>query len=159
VKESGEECDVGADAACPGRCNGGCTCDCVENDLVAQRVLVTADRLLIKAVVDSSGGEYVGFNPSDGFKIYLDDGVVTLPIEIPAGHPGWDSSDCERRRFKWKGNIDGTTYVSVRDMTDRDGRIYIKVKGAEVVGAADLAPGRLTIEAHLDGTCTTGQTF
>ena len=159
VPEDGEECDVGADAACPGRCNAGCTCDCVEDDFLPPRVIVSADRVFVKAEIDSTDGEYTGFNPSDGFKLYLSDGVVTLPIEIPAGDPGWDSSDCERRRFKWKGNINGTTFVRITDKTDRDGHIYLKVKGVDVPGAADLAPGRLTIEAHLDGTCTIGTTF
>jgi hypothetical protein len=156
VLEDGEECDVGADQACHGRCNGGCTCDCVQDEFLVQRVLVDADRLLVKGFVDSSHGEYLGFNPSDGFKLYLSDGTTTLAIQIPAGDAGWDSSDCERRRFKWKGNIDGTTFVRITDKTADAGRIYLKVKGAEVPGADALMPGPLTVEAHLDGTCTIG---
>jgi hypothetical protein len=44
-------------------------------------VIVSADRVFVKAEIDSTDGEYTGFNPSDGFKLYLSDGVVTLPIE------------------------------------------------------------------------------
>jgi hypothetical protein len=156
VQEEGEECDVGADAACPGRCNSGCTCDCLTDDLTIDRVIANADRLFLKGEVDNTGGEYTGFNPSDGFRLYLSDGVDTVAIFIPAGDAGWDSSDCERRRFKWKGNLNGITFVRITDMTDRDGTIRLKVKGVAVPGAGDLAPGPLGVEAHLDGTCTTG---
>jgi hypothetical protein len=113
----------------------------------------------MKAVVDGTGGEYADFNPSDGFRVYLDDGAIVIPIEIPAGDSGWEYSDCAKRRFTWKGNVGGITYVSVIDRTSTQGLIHIKIKGQEVPNSLLLVETSVSVVAHLDGTCTTGSVF
>jgi hypothetical protein len=156
VAESGEDCDVGADAACPGRCDGSCECSCIDDDLDVLRVVATEDRLLVRVNVDSAGGEYASFNPRDGFKLVLSDGVDDVTIELPPGDPGWEKSACAKRRFKWKGKLNGLGLVRITDKTDAQGRIQLKLKGKEVPGAGNLDPAPLTVEAYLDGTCTAG---
>jgi len=157
VREPGEECDGTDDATCPGQCQAGCSCPstCTSGDLLVRRLRVDAKRVRSHLFIfnDGIGGNYDGLDPRNGLSFGLDDGVNTLTLTIPAWDVGWDVSKPEKRKFKWKGLIDGVKRVKLIDKSTIKGYYKFSIVGKEVPGASAIDQEQAQIRLNIDSAC------
>jgi cysteine-rich repeat protein len=156
VRESGEQCD-GTDAAeCTGPCTLSCACPCLSGDMEVRRLVTSATKLLIKARIDATGGEYGGLDPRSGFTAVVEDLPIVAGLDLSAGLEGWEKSRPDKGRYKWRGDgsLNGFINVKINDKIVKKGRLDIVVKGKFVPNVEFVNPDTAGVELTLDGVCT-----
>ena len=154
VQEVGEECDGTAAASCTGPCGDDCLCPCSSGDVNFQRYVITDNKVVLKAKLDNSSGEYSGVDPRDGFLTVLFDGETLIGFDLPDGSPGWQNSRPDKGRYKWKGELpSGLRAVRFVDRTSRDQTIKVLVKAKDVAGAANLVESATNVQFIVEQVC------
>jgi len=154
--ETGEQCD-GTDAdACSGPCTLSCVCPCLSGDLEIRRLVTSSVKLLIKARIDATGGEYSDLDPRSGFTAVVEDLPTIVGLDLPAGLEGWEKSRPDKGRYKWggDGSQNGFTRIKVKDRVEKKGRIDIVVKGKFVPNVDLVDPDAAGVELTIQGVCS-----
>ncbi len=88
----------------------------------------------------------------------------SVTVDIPAGDPGWQRSNPERGRFKWRGDRNGIRTIRAIDRSaTRRGAWIITVGGREVPGASSIdlrkqvVDVEATVEVTMEGVCAQGE--
>jgi Trypsin/Bacterial pre-peptidase C-terminal domain len=156
VRETGEQCDGTDDGACPGACLVGCSCPvpCVAHPFYRVKLKADAEKLRFRSRLANYQGTFTGRDPRNGFTFVLAQGAAVAGVQIPPGDPGWAESQPAKRRYKWRGALNGVTRVKAIDRTARNGTWKILVVGKAVPGAGAIDVAQpVDISLTIDGAC------
>jgi len=71
---------------------------------------------------------------------------------------GWEKSQPSRAKYRWRGDVNGVTRVTVFDKTATKGILRVLVRGKNVPGAGslDIINFYAAVELTIDGRCGGG---
>lgn len=154
LAEFGEECDGTDDDECPGACDGFCACPCEERSVGNLKLRSDAAVFRFKGDLDNGSRVFDSIDPRNEFAFALLQEGDVVSIEIPPLDPGWSRSKPDKRKFIWKGQIEGIQRIKVIDKTASNGTMRLLVKGKAVPGAATLnLLSPFEIQTYFDTAC------